>query len=84
MTAPRSGIDIPTDSAAGRKVGGTVGIVRYGLVAGSVPKMFKIIPICSAHVATIVGWFQKRCYKSKNPTPCWRRHSIGGWNFEAV
>ena len=57
------------DGAAGRKVGGTVGIERYGLVAGSVLKMFKIIPICSAYVANIVGWFQKNVTNPKIPLP---------------
>ena len=60
---------MPTDGAAGRKVGGTVEIERYGIVAGSVPKMFKIIPICSAHVANIVGWFQKDVTNPKIPLP---------------
>ena len=50
-----------TDGAAGRKVGGTVGIESYGFVAGSVRKMFKIIPICSTYVANSIG-----CLKNVN------------------
>ena len=48
------------DDATGRKVDGTVEIEIYGFVARSVPKMFKIIPICSAHVANIIGRLQKK------------------------
>jgi len=50
-------------------VGGTVEIEKYGFVVGSFPKMFKIIPICYAHVTSIVGWFQKYVTNPKIPLP---------------
>ena len=46
-----------TDGAADRKVVGTFDIESYEFVATSVPKMFKIIPNYSAHLANIIGRF---------------------------
>ena len=48
-----------TDGTAGRKALGNSGIESYGYVAWSVPKMFKIIPIYSDHLANIIGRFLK-------------------------
>ena len=48
-----------TGGAAGRKVGETSEIETYGIVSRSVPKMFKIIPNYSTHLANIIGRFQK-------------------------
>ena len=45
--------------AAGRKVGGTSDIESYEFVARRVSKMFQIIPNFSAHLANIIGRFQK-------------------------
>ena len=48
-----------TGGAAGRKVGETFDIESYEFVARRVSKMFKIIPNYSAHLANIIGRFQK-------------------------
>ena len=57
-----------TDGAAGRKVGGTSDIKSYEFVARSVSKMFKITPNYSAHLANIIGRFQKNI-KVQNQRP---------------
>ena len=49
-----------TDGAAGRKVGETSEIETLGIVVRSAQKMFKIIPNYSAHLANIIGRFQKK------------------------
>ena len=48
-----------TDDAANWKVSETSGIESYEFVARSVPKMFKVIPNYSAHLANIIGRFQE-------------------------